>query len=98
MCDYIKVKGDQKVKTSSYKIKKLGGALLGVAQLVGVSAYNWKGCGFDLKSGRVPRLWVQILVWAHGRGNRWMFFSYINLSPPPPPHTSPLSNPKHVFR
>ena len=31
----------------------------GVAQLVGASSCNHKGCGFEPGQGTLPRLWVQ---------------------------------------
>ena len=40
-----------------------------VAQLVGASFGTPKGCGFDSRSGHIPRLWVQFLVGACTRGN-----------------------------
>ena len=69
--------------------KVLDCALANVAQLVGASSNKPKGHRFDSRSGHIPRLRVQSLVWECTRENQSVFLSL----------SSPLSiiN-KHVFR
>ena len=77
-------------------------ALASVAQLVGASSCNLKGCRFDSQSGHMPRLRVWSLVRALVRGNQSMSMCvclYVSLSLSSPLSLlSPLSKiSKHVL-
>ena len=51
--------GGPQAETQNNKVKREKAALAAVAQLVGVSSCKLKGCGFDPRSGHIPRLWVR---------------------------------------
>ena len=59
-----------------------------VAQLVGASSCTPESCRFSSLPRRIPRPWVQSLVWACAGGNQLMLLSYtsvsLSLSVPPP--------------
>lgn len=52
--------------------------MAGVDQFAGASFSTRKGCGFNSRSGHIPRLGVQSPVGVCMRGNQLMLFSHIN--------------------
>ena len=64
------------VATLKKKKKKSPGP---VAQLVGVSSHAPKGCGFNSRSGHIPRVWVWSLVGAHSGGSQACFSLCLSL-------------------
>ena len=51
-----------------------------MAQLVGVLSHKLGGCGFDSRSGHIPRLQVWSPVKARIRGTYSMFLTHIDVS------------------
>ena len=60
-----------------------------VAQLVRASSYTPKGYGFNPQPGRIYRLWIWSMIWAHTGGNQFFPHIDVSLSLSPPPHTLP---------
>ena len=55
-------------------------ALAGVAQLVEALSHTPKGCGFDSRSGHMPRLGAQSPIGVRMRGHQSMFLSHTDMS------------------